>query len=153
MPKASEVKNVKPTAEADMKKDVKTAEVKAADVKTAEVKAAVDTKAAEAKAAELKEPVKEEKAPAKKTAARKTTKTTERKAAATRKTAAANKKIEESICIQYAGKELEASELLGRAKAAYGNAKAIKEIRVYVKPEENMAYYVVNGDETGSIEL
>ena len=45
-------------------------------------------------------------------------------------------------------------EIMEKAKAAYaGDVKSIKEIQVYVKPEENMAYFVVNGDETGSFDL
>ena len=42
-----------------------------------------------------------------------------------------------------------------QAKAAYAaeNTEAVKEIELYVKPEEKKAYYVVNGSVSGSIDL
>ena len=49
------------------------------------------------------------------------------------------------------------SELVERAKAAYaaegGDVSAVKELQLYVKPEEQKAYYVMNGDAAGSIDL
>ena len=72
----------------------------------------------------------------------------------TSKKPAAAKQVTESVCIQYGGREIETADILERAKATYaGDAKQMKDIRVYVKPEENMAYFVVNGDETGSMVL
>ena len=29
--------------------------------------------------------------------------------------------------------------------------KDLKDIKIYIKPEENKAYYVINGDITGSV--
>ena len=44
-----------------------------------------------------------------------------------------------------------------KAKADYvaaGNKKInAKDVKVYVKPEESMAYYVINGDFTGNFEV
>lgn len=134
-----------PVKAAEAATEVKTAEktvVKAAE-KAPEVKEAAKAVAkAEEKPAAA--PAKEaEKAPAKKAAA----KTTAKKTTATKKAAA----VKESVYLQYAGKELEASDLVARAKELSG-VKTVKEIEVYVKPEENMVYYVVNGEE-GSFEI
>ena len=81
----------------------------------------------------------------------KKTQTAEKKAPANGKTAA-SRKAKEAVYLQYAGRELEISDIVEKAKNAYGG-RSIKEIRVYVKPEENMAYYVVNGKETGSVQI
>ena len=59
--------------------------------------------------------------------------------------------VTETVCLQYAGREIELSDILAKVKASCEGERAIKDIRVYVKPEENMAYYVVNGDVTGSV--
>jgi cell envelope opacity-associated protein A len=77
---------------------------------------------------------------------------TKAKAPKTAKTANSTKAvITETVCLQYAGREIELSDILAKVKASCEGESAIKDIRVYVKPEENMAYYVVNGDVTGSI--
>lgn len=99
------------------------------EVKAAEVKAETKTeapKAEEKKAEELKKETK--KAPAKRAAA---------------------KDIKTSVVVQFAGKEVTEKELIAAVKKAYtkkGNKVGdIKTIEIYVKPEENAAYYVVNG--------
>lgn len=76
-------------------------------------------------------------------------KTAEKKTAEkrTRKTA-----VKESVYLQYLGKELNSADIVEAAKKASGE-KTITSITVYLKPEENKAYYVVNGDVTGSVEL
>lgn len=172
MPK-NEVKNGKMASEADMKKEVKAAEVSESAPKTtektaeakaptvkAEEKAAVKEEVKAAVKAEEKE-MEEKKAPvkaeAKASAPKKaTTKKTAAKASdnKTKTTTTRAKKVNEALYIQYAGKELEVSQIMEQAKAAYqGKASAIKDIKVYVKPEENMAYVVVNGEEAGSVQL
>ena len=91
------------------------------------------------------EPVKEaapKKAPAKKAAAKK--ETASKKAPAKK----AEKETEAAVVIQYAGKEIAAKEILERAKLAFTDANPgakIDNIVLYVKPEEDVAYYVVNG--------
>ncbi len=60
------------------------------------------------------------------------------------------------VYVQYAQKEVPTEELIQAAKAAYkeaGNRTAIRSLAVYIKPEENMAYYVINEDFTGKIAL
>ena len=91
-------------------------------------------KKAESMAAETK--------PAKKTAAKKATgaKTTRRAAAP---------KVQ--LCIQYAGKERTEAELVETVKAACG--VVAKTMELYVKPEDGAVYYVVNGTESGKVEL
>ena len=96
-----------------------------ADAKKTEVKA--ETKPAE----EVKAPVKAEAAPAAK------------KAPA--------KKADPKACvvIEFAGKQIVAKDVLDKTVKAYEEAHKgaeIKTIEVYVKPEENVAYYVVNGE-------
>ena len=73
--------------------------------------------------------------------------------AAAKKTA----KDAEPVCtvvLQYAGKEIQYAELLKTVKEIWedkGRKEEARDIKVYVKPEENMAYYVVNnGEEIGS---
>ena len=48
-------------------------------------------------------------------------------------------------------------DAIARVKEAWvaeGNKEtALKEIALYVKPEENAIYYVVNGDVTGKVEF
>ena len=98
---------------------------KAAEEKKPEVKAAAPVKEAEVKKAAPAAKA-EKKAPAKK----------------------AEKETEAAVVIQYAGKEIAAKEILERAKIAFADANPgvkIETIVLYVKPEEDVAYYVVNG--------
>lgn len=95
----------------------------------------------------------EEAAP-KKAAAKKTTtakkEAAPKKAATTRKTAAKKAaEPETTIYVQYAGLQIKAKDVLAAALASYQEKNPdaeIKTIEVYVKPEENAAYYVVNGE-------
>ena len=51
--------------------------------------------------------------------------------------------------IEYAGTQIVAKDVLAAATKAFKAANkgvTIKTIEVYVKPEENVAYYVVNGE-------
>ena len=64
--------------------------------------------------------------------------------------------IKTKIELQYADKNITQDELVEKAKAAYEaeyGVKGLKDIKLYVKPEENKAYYVVNDKMTGSIDL
>ena len=88
----------------------------------------------------------EVKAPAKRTAAKKTAekKTAEKKAAAPKRAAA--KKTAATVYVQYLGAELTTEAIVAKAidDAAI---KAPKTVNVYVKPEENKVYYVIDGKE------
>ncbi len=131
----------------------KTAPAKAAETAAALVKDAAE-KAEPAKTAPVKEAVKEDKAPAKKAAAPKkaAAKTTTTKTAKTVKEAAS-----QNVYIQFAGKEVKTEELVEQVKGlwtAQGHrVSSIKNLEVYVKPEDAAAYYVINGKENGKIEL
>lgn len=148
---------VKPTAKA--------VAVKATDTKTEEVK----TTPAEpvAKVETVEEPKKEEvkkttkrttakKAPAKKTAAAK--KTTAKKETVKKEAPAKKTEVKETIHLQFAGKAYTTEDLVKIAKDVWKydlNQKVsdFKTVELYVKPEENVVYYVVNGDVTGSFAI
>ncbi len=138
----------KPVAKAAVKveeKKVEAAPVKAeAPAKKEAAKKAPAKKAAPAK----KEAVKKE-APAKKAAPAK--KEAAKKEAPAKKAAAKK----EAIYVQFAGKSYSNEELLKIAKDVWvydmgQKAADMKSVEIYVKPEESMAYFVVNGTENGS---
>ena len=136
-----------------------------ADIKKAAVaakpvaKAVAATKPAEAKVeekkVEAKKAVEEKKAvPAKKAAAPK--KETAKKAAPAKKEATVKAATKVSVNLQFAGKEYKAEDFEKMAKDVWqydlGNKAAdLKSVDLYVKPEENKVYYVMNGDVTGDI--
>lgn len=117
-------------------------------VETKEVKAE-ETKTVKAEEAKAKTTETAKKAPAKKTTARKTPakRTTTKKAAV----------VTEEVYLQYAGKEFSSADLTAKVKEIWKEmgkkAADLKDIKVYVKPEENAAYYVINNEETGSFGL
>lgn len=80
-------------------------------------------------------------------------------AKATTKKTPAKKKVEkvEEIYLQSGGAEWNVTDCKKRALAAYvagGHKEAgVKKLAVYLKPEEGKAYYVVNDEENGSIDL
>lgn len=136
-PKA-EVKKAAPTT--PVKTETKTA------VKEAE-------KASVAKAEE-KAPVKAE---AKKPAAKKETakKETAKKAAPAKKPVAAKAELKSEISVQFGGKSYSQEDLLKIAKDVWKydlkqKAADLTSVELYVKPEENMVYYVMNKEITGS---
>lgn len=117
-----------------------------------------ETLVAETKApvAETKAPAAEKKAPAKKTAAKKTAdkKPAAKKAPAKKpaaKKTAAKKETAETVYIQFNGAEVTSAGLIERAKAESG-IKSPSKVDVYVKPEENMVYYVIDNN-PGSFSL
>lgn len=122
------------------------------------------------------EAVVEETATVKKTAAKRTTKkaTAEKETAAkkTTKKAAAEKEttvkktttrrkkavVNTEVFVQFMGKEVYTTDLVENIKNAWAaaNEKTVEDItdlKVYVKPEENRAYYVVNGEMTSTYDL
>lgn len=120
------------------------AAAKAADTKTAEV---TTTPAASA--------AKTEKASAKKTTTRKTT---AKKTAGRKATAAKKEAVKEVISLQYADKSYTTEELVKIAKDVWKydlkqKAGDFKSVELYVKPEESMVYYVINGDVKGNFSI
>ena len=151
-------------AEAREKETTKTAVKPVA--KAAATKAAAEVKEA---AKEVKETVKEvpakaaaatktvaKKATAKKPAAAK--KAPVKKAAAAKKTPAKKEALKAVVNLQFAGKSYTDDDLLKIAKDVWKydlkqKASDFKSVELYVKPEENRAYYVINGEVTGSFAI
>ncbi len=61
-------------------------------------------------------------------------------------------KITTKVELQYGDMAVTEEQIVSQAKKAYGG-KDIKNLDIYVKPEEGKAYYVVNNDVTGSFDL
>ena len=117
------------TKKATAKVIAKAAPAKTVEVKKEEVKEAVK---AAAPAAEVKAP--EKAAPAKKAAV----------------------KVQESVNFQFSGKSYTDADLLKICRDVWkydlnGKEEDLKTVELYVKPEENTTYYVINGSITGSI--
>ena len=137
--------------------------VKAAEEKKPEVKAAAPVKEVEAKKAEVKKAAPaakaEKKAPAKKAPAKKA----EVKKAAAPAAKTAEKKapvkmgaeVEETVNFQFRGKSYTPDDLMKIFRDVWkydmnGREEDIRNVELYVKPEENTTYFVVNGSITGS---
>ena len=92
-----------------------------------------------------KAPAKTAEKPAEETAAEK--KTTRR---TTKKEATAE------VYIQFMGREVYTKNILSNVRRIWTDElgkkeKDLKDIKIYIKTEENKAYYVINGDITGSV--
>ena len=122
-----------PAVKAEVKETVK--EAPKAEIKAEAVKA-------EAPKAEKKAEVKA--APKKRGPKPKTEKTEKKEAV-------------QNVYVQFAGKEILTADLVAQVTekwVALGHrASSIKELNLYVKPEDSAAYYVINGKESGKIEL
>ena len=61
------------------------------------------------------------------------------------------------IKIQFAGNEADEDEIVNAIKNKYVSeghrASAIKSLQIYLKPEENAAYYVINQKSMGMVPL
>lgn len=126
----------KETVKAETKKVVAAAKT---ETKKAAATAKTETKKAEASV----------KAAPKKTAAKKTT--TRRTAAKKTETkkAAAKEEAKTTVVVEFYGKQVNTADIVAKAEKAYTDAHKdaeIKTLEVYVKPEEDAAYYVVNGE-------
>lgn len=153
---ASSIKETKTTG--TVKEEVKKVETKKVEPKKVEAKPAPKaistqkdtTKGIETKAAVLVDaPAKEEKAPAKKTAAKK---------APAKKTTAKKAEVKTEMFLQFAGKEYTEKEIFQKVKDVWtkvlkNKVGDLKDVKIYLKPEDSAAYYVINGDTTGRVEL
>ncbi len=124
----------------------KTANVKEAPVKN--VAAETVTETAEAA----------EKAPAKKSVAKKTAAKTATKKTTTRTTAKKAAPANTEVYVQFWGKEVYAKDVVENVKKIWteemGKKESdLKDLKVYIKPEDNGAHYVINGDITGFLAL
>ena len=113
----------------------KAIETKKDTTKKLETKAAVLVDTPEVQAEEVKETVKK---------------------TATKTTKKADLKTE--FFLQFSGKEYTEKEILKKVKDVWtkdlkNKVGDMKDVKIYLKPEESAAYYVVNGDTTGKIHL
>jgi hypothetical protein len=133
---------------------VKTTENKSAET-VVPAAAPVEAKAA---APEVKTPV-EAKAEVKTEAEKEEKKPAAKKAPAKKEEAPAEKAVKKApekdtakLFIEFGGNKFAADEIVEKCKAAYkadNSRKQVRSIEVYVKPEDNKAYYVVNGKADG----
>ena len=57
--------------------------------------------------------------------------------------------IEKSVVVEFGGRQVAAKDVLAQAEKAYAKTHpgtVIKSIELYISPEQNAAYYVVNGE-------
>ena len=99
-----------------------------------------------------------EKAPAKKSAAKKTAAKTATKKTTTRTTAKKAAPANTEVYVQFWGKEVYAKDVVENVKKIWteemGKKESdLKDLKVYIKPEDNGAHYVINGDITGFLAL
>ena len=104
---------------------------------------AIETTKDTTKAIETRAGILKEEATEKKTAAKKTTKKTE---------------LKTEFCLQFGEKEYTDKEVLKLVKAVWTKEMKrkvgeMKKVQIYLKPEESAAYFVINGEVTGKIEL
>lgn len=121
------------------KKAAKTVKKKEVVIENADAKEAVEVKKSEAE-----KPAAEKKSKATKKTA------TEKKTATAKKSAAAS--VETNIELQFGEKSISYAALLQDAKNKFqydmgGDADKIKSIELYVKPEDNKVYFVIDGIE------
>ena len=142
----AEVKKATAKVVAKVPAEEKKGEVKAAEVKAPEVKAEVKKEAVKKTPAAKKAPAKKAPAAKKETVKKETVK----KAPAAKKPV-----VKEEGNFQFSGKSYTSEDLIRITKDVWkydlnGKEEDVKSIELYVKPEENTAYYVINGDVTGS---
>lgn len=107
--------------------------------------------------------VEEKAAPAAQAVKKETTKAAAKAKTAVKKTAAKageakrgpKKEAEAIVSVQFSGKSYTTQELVAIAKDVWKydlkqKASDFKSVELYVKPEENQTYYVINGEYTGS---
>ncbi len=62
-----------------------------------------------------------------------------------------------SVYVEFYGEQVSQNYLVGEAKKIWADSgrkpEDLKNIALYVKPEEDMVYYVFNGGETGSFHI
>lgn len=121
----------------------KTAAVVKPEVKKEEVKS--ETKNAEVQKTEAKKAEAKLEEPKKDVAPKKTTKT------------AAKKEITQTVYVQFAGKEVAVDDMMPKIKKVWQKAgnriKDIKDVKLYVKPEDNKVYFVINDDFSDSVDF
>lgn len=136
----------KKTAPEAAKTETAKVEAVKAEEAVAETVTAADTKVEEVAAAPAK-------APAKKTTKKAATKKTTTKKAAAKKEEAvevAAPAATTEIFVEYNGVQVSGEEIVRLVNGSYG--KDVTDLKIYVKPEDNRAYYVADG-EAGSVRV
>ena len=134
---------------------------KKAEPKTTTAKTAIEK---EAPAKTAAEPAKADAATAKKntekTTARKTAakKTAEKSASAKKPAVKRTASVNAEVYVQFWGKEVYAKDIVESVKKIWTDEMGkkeseLKDLKVYIKPEDNGAHYVINGDITGFLGL
>ena len=148
------VTDVKAAVETKAKETAKAVETKAKETaKVVETKAKETAKVVETKAKEVEKKAAPKKAAAAKkaTAAKTAAKKTVAKAAA--KTVA----VKAQTFVQYQNNEVDLITVEERVKAQFVSeghkASSIKQVNIYIKPEEYTAYYVINEKFVGRVDL
>ncbi len=137
--KAESVEEVKAASEAEVKEPVK----KTTGRRTAVKKDTTVKKPATKRAAAKKETVGKQETEVKKTPAKRTAKKSQ---------------VAETVTFQFNDRSYTADDLMQSCKDVWkydleGKEEDLKSIELYVKPEENRAYYVINGDITGNFAI
>lgn len=131
---------------------LKTAVKEVEPVKAAEAKAVVEKKAEEVKAV-VEEKTTESVAEVKKAAGKVKEKATKK----TRAAKAAKAALKPEVFVQFQDKEGIVEDAIEKAKAQFvaegHRESSIKSLRVYLKPEDGAAYYVINDKIAGRVDL
>ena len=66
--------------------------------------------------------------------------------------------LKTEMFLQFAGKEYTDKEIFDKIKYVWSKVLKnkvgdMKDVKIYLKPEESAAYYVINGDTTGKVDL
>ena len=147
-------KNAKITKEVKKVEEVKATAVKAEPVKKVDT---VKTEPAKAEPAKVEKKVEEKKPVEKKPVEKKPAAKKPAAKKATAKKPAVKAAAPVEVFVQFNGQETVVDAVVAKAKAAYEadghRASSIKELQVYLKPEESAAYYVINKKYAGRVDL
>ncbi len=154
--KAEKAVEVKPEVKAEVKPEAKLAEEKKEKAKVEEAKVEEAAKEVVKEAAEVvKETAKEATAAVKETAQKAV-----KKAATAKKTAKEKAVLQPEVFVQYEDngvQEANIADVVAKIKALYvaegHRESSIKSLRVYMKPQEWKAYYVINDKISGEIQI
>ncbi len=134
----------------------KASETNETAVKEETMKEAASKKASAKKAAPKKTEAAEVKAEETKTAEEPAPKKAPAKKTAAKKAAAKTAEPEVTVTIQFQGKDIAAAQVAEKAKEAFAQLNPeveVKTMDIYVKPEEGVAYYAVNGEGSGDYKV
>ncbi len=140
------------TKKVDVKKVAEEAKKATETVKVTAEKAASSVRATAEKSAKAAEKATEKAAETAKKASATAKKTaTTAKKTATKRTTKKKVEVTRTAVLQFAGEDFKIDEIIANAEAAFkaeNKRKAVHDIKVYIKPEERAAYYVVTSGES-----